>query len=201
VVAILASGTATIVSEIVTGGPGFDSNETFPTALIAFLYPFAVWRGEKRFGPALLWTFPVERRRLALARVFAGFVWLLAGLAFFVCWLLILGFLAKASPEHTVLRIPFVATIAMYLFGSAVVVGLRHPLQWIIGAAGVLFLTGTLTNVIIQPDPGRWQYIWLGAGLAALWVAASRHRERHRHSHRERDQHRDSDQHRERDRR
>lgn len=218
VAVVLGIGTVVIAGDILGGGPGFDSDETFPTALIAFLYPFAVWRSEKRFGPALLWTFPVDRRRLALAKVFAGLVWFMAALALFVLWLLALGLLAGASPEHTVARIPFVATIASYLFGSALVLGLRHPLRWLLVAAGVLFLMGILGDVISRPDDSEWRYVpgagaffsvtsrvraawlslsepaqwaigtflWIAAGFAALWAAASRHRERHRHRKRRR---------------
>ena len=215
VVGVLGIGTVLIVQEIIGGGPGFDNVDTFPTAIIAFLFPFAVWRSEKRFGPALLWTFPVDRRRLALAKVFAGLVWLMAGVAFFVTWLLVLGLLAGASSTHTIARVPFAATFAMYLFGSAVVVGLRHPLRWLAGAAGVIFLMGSLSDLVTQPNDGEWAYVpgaraffsmtlrlvaaWLalpeaqqsvlstlfmvGAGFAALWLAASRHRDRRKRSH------------------
>lgn len=215
VAGVLGIGTVMIVREIIGGGPGFDTVDTFPTALVAFLFPFAVWRSEKRFGPALLWTFPVDRRRLALAKVFAGLVWLMVGVAFFITWLLVLERLAGASPAYTIARVPFAATFAMYLFGSALVVGLRHPLRWLAGAAGVLFLMGTLSDLFAQPNDGEWAYVpgaraffsvtlrvmaaWLalpeteqsvlstlfmfGAGFAALWAAASRHRERHKRSH------------------
>lgn len=159
VAVVLAIGTVLIVGEIIGGGPGFDSNETFPTALVAFLYPFAVWRSEKRFGPAFLWTFPVDRRLLALAKVFAGFVWFMATLAFFVLWLLALGLIAGASPVNTVARIPYIATMAMYLFGSALVLGLRHPLRWLIGAAGVLSLLGTLGDAMRRSDASQWPSI------------------------------------------
>ena len=210
VAVVLGIGTVMIVGEIVGGGPGFDSDETFPTAIIAFLYPFAVWRSEKRFGPAFLWTFPVDRRRLALAKVFAGFVWLMAAVAFFATWLLALGLPAGAASAQTVARIPFIATIAMYLFGSALVLGLRHPLRWLLVLAGVFVVMGTLSDLFTQPNDGEWAYVpgassffsmanrisaaWLslpesaqsvistlfmfGAGFAALWMAASRHRDR-----------------------
>jgi hypothetical protein len=215
VAAVLGSATVLIGGEIIGGGPGFDSNETFPTALVAFLYPFAVWRNEKRFGPAFLWTFPVDRRRLALAKVFAGFVWLTAAVAFFVTWLLTLGLFAGAPLAHTIARIPFATTAAMYLFGSAVVVGLRYPLRWLIGLAGMIVLMGTLSDRVSQPNDGEWAYVpgasaffsvagrffsaWrsipepaqsllstllmFGAGFAALWIAASRHRDRRKRSH------------------
>ena len=209
---VLGAVTVMIVGEFLGGGPGFDSQETLPTALISFLFPFAVWRREPRFGPAFLWTLPVDRRQLALAKVFAGWVWLMAAMAVFTAWLLALGFLTGVSPAHTILRIPFTATALLYLFGSALVLGLRHPLRWLFGAAGVLFLMGTLGDVISRPDDSEWRYVpgaraffstvsraaetWLtipdparwaittvlclGAGLALLWAAASRHRERRR---------------------
>jgi len=158
-------------------------------------------------------SLPVDRRRLALARVFAGWVWLMAALAVFTSWLLALGLLAGASPAQTVLRIPFTATAILYFFGSALVLGLRYPLRWLLGGVGVLFLMGALSDRLHQPDDREWQYVpgaqtffstvqrameswltlpdsarwtittvlWLGAGLALLWAAASRHGERRRH--------------------
>jgi hypothetical protein len=179
VAAVLAVGTLVIGSEIARGGPGFDSAEPFPTAVIFFLYPFAVWKGERRFGAAFLWTLPVERRGLALARVFAGFVWMLAALALFAAWLSALALLAHAPPARIVLRIPFTATVACYLLGSALVVGLRHPLRWLLGGAGLLFLLATVgggEHVL----PHLPSFLWLGVGLAALLAAASRHAERRR---------------------
>lgn len=209
--AVLAVGTFAIGAEIAGGGSGFDSDETFPTALIAFLFPFALWRTEKRFGPGFLWTLPVDRRVLALAKVFAGWVWLMAALAFFGFWLLALTLLGGAPPVHHLMRIPVAATIAMYLFGSALVVGLRHPLRWLLGAAGVVLLLGGLSDALepyygvqtllgsrvlfwasedawdrwrMLPALARWAMtvvLGCGAGLAALWAAASRHRERRRY--------------------
>ncbi len=208
---VLAIGTFMIVDEILRGGPGFDSSDVFPTALISFLFPFAVWRNDKRFGPSFLWTFPVDRRRLALAKVFAGLVWLTAALAFFTIWLLTLGLIGGVGPAGTIMRIPYIATIATYLFGSAVVLGLRYPLRWLFGVAGLFFLVGGLSQLFediygVQTLLGssRLYYaaqgthdVWrnlsgpaqaaiakvvlLGAGLAALFAAASRHRERRRH--------------------
>jgi hypothetical protein len=212
VAAALAIGTILIGAEIAGGGPGFDATDTFPTAFVAFLFPFAVWRNEQRFGAALLWTFPVERRRLALAKVFAGFLWLMAGIAMFSVWLLALGLFSHATPVQTIARVPFTATVAMYLFGSALLLGLRHPLRWLLGGGGVLFLMGTLSDLLTQPNDGEWRHVpgahtffdatsrafatwstlpqaaqwsitailWWSAGLAALWAAASRHRERRR---------------------
>jgi hypothetical protein len=208
VAAVLGFGTVLIVSELVGGGPGFDSRETFPTALFSALIPFAMWRNDKPFGPAFLWTLPVDRRRLALAKVFAGWLWTMAMLGVFVLWLFMLALLAHAPALQIVLRVPVTATAATYLFASAMVLGLRHPLRWLLGAAGVFFLIGGLSEAFgsgpsafdsflsssgfvsavedavatwgVLPGLARWvitTFISLGAGLAALWAAASRHKE------------------------
>ena len=171
VFAVLAIGTAMISTEITMGEPGFDSRETFPTALISLFYPVLLWRNDKRFGPGFLWTLPVDRRRLALAKVFAGFVWLMVALAFFVTWLFVLGLAAGVTPAHTVMRLPLIATIGAYLFGSALVLGLRHPLRWSLGAIGVLLLMGVVGDVISRPDDSEWKYV---PGAEAFFAAVQR---------------------------
>ena len=198
--AFLGIGTFVILADIPGGRSGFDSTETFHTPLVAFLFPFAVWKGEARFGAAFLWTLPVERRRLALAKVFAGWVWLMAALLIVVLWMLSLG--------QIVVRIPWTSTVAAYLLGSALVVGFRQPIRWLIGGAGVLFLLGQLSEAFdsgpsaldifmdnsglmdvidnaaatwgASPALARWAittFLSLGPGLVALWAAASRHKE------------------------
>jgi hypothetical protein len=210
VAAVLGSGAVIIVHDILTGGPGFDSRDLFPTAVISFLFPFAVWRSDTRFGSSFLWTLPVERRLLAYARVLAGGVWLTAALALFVTWLLALMLLSGVSPATILTRVPIVATIGTYLLGSALVLGLRHPLRGLIGAVGVAIVVGGVSQRLeafygVQTLLGSsdlydasagvrhtWHTLsgltrfllsttlWLGAGFAALWVAASRHREHRR---------------------
>jgi hypothetical protein len=56
--------------------------------LLGALLPIAVWARDERFGPGFLWTLPVDRRRHALLKVLAGWVWLMGGVALFVLWLL-----------------------------------------------------------------------------------------------------------------
>lgn len=171
VAAVLGFGTVMIVSEIVSGGPGLDSYETLPTALFSFFYPFLVWRNDNRFGPAFLWTLPVNRRRLALAKVFAGFVWLMVALAFFGTWLLALALLADISPGRTIMRIPFIATIGAYLLGSALVLGLRHAVRWTFGTAALLFLMGMIGDIVNRPDDSEWKYV---PGAEAFFAAVQR---------------------------
>ncbi|HKR64838.1 MAG TPA: hypothetical protein VJZ00_13985 [Thermoanaerobaculia bacterium] len=198
---VLGLVTLPIVVAIVRGEAAswFDGNPSPPIAFIAFVYPFAVWRGERRFGPAFLWTLPVDRRRLALAKVFAGGVWLLAALLAMALWRLTLAFAAGATVEPA----SFTAVLTMYLFGTALVLGLRHPLRWLLGTAAVLYLGGMLgqtqgiealltssgfESAVARAD-ATWRALpWIlthvfppAVGLAALWIAASRHRESRRH--------------------
>lgn len=212
-VALVAAVVVGIVTLLVAseGGRGaelqFGSDSWLGTSVVSFLFPFAVWRREKRFGPAFLWTLPVDRRRLALAKVFAGWVWLMTAMAVVVGWLLVLTLLSEATAVGSVLwswLVRFPGATAMYLLGSALVLGLRHPLRWLLGTAGVLYLRGTLNeapglDTLLNssgffsaaedaaavwrnlPGPAQWAattFLWLGAGLAALWLAVSRHRER-----------------------
>jgi len=222
---VLGVVTLVIAIDIVHGRAAtwFDSDEWFVIGLFSFLVPFAVWRREKRFGPAFLWTLPVDRRRLALAKVFAGWVWLMAALACFVLWQLALAVLSGVADAETVPLVAFSGATAMYLLGSALVLGLRHPLRWLLGTAGAFFLLATLNEALGRAENGmarmfawsgalRWAiygpygidtllssrtfqsavenaatvwwpvtiFLWLGAGVAALWAAASRHGERRR---------------------
>ena len=202
VAVVLGIVTLRIVFDIVRADAStwFDSGEWFPISVVFFLSPFAVWRREQRFGPAFLWTLPVDRRRLALAKVFAGWVWLMAALAGFVVWQRVLAVVSGVVNARTVPLIAFVGASAAYLFGSALVLGLRHPLRWLLGTAGVFFLLGMLNEASRRGDyvdtllrcravravleaavSGTATFFWLAAGLAALWVAASRHGERRRH--------------------
>lgn len=177
----------------------FDGSEWLGFTQLSFLLPFAVWRRDSRFGPAFLWTLPVDRRRLALAKVFAGWVWLMTAQAAFMLWLFVLSLAAHVTvlPRIWQWIIPFTATTAMYLLGSALVVGVRHPVRWLLGAVGVCFLLANVYDVHgpagllsaldsaatvwrKEPDLALWAIVtslWLAAGLAALWAAVSRHRE------------------------
>jgi hypothetical protein len=192
VAVVLGIVTAVIVIDIARGTATswFDSDEWAGIGFASFLFPFAVWRGQKRFGPAFLWTLPVDRRRLALARVFSGWMWLMAAALLFVSWQRVLAFFSGVTGAQVVPLVAFIGATATYLLGSALVLGLRHPLRWLLGAVAVLFLLGffneRVDNVL---DPSTrftsalhataefWPFLALGAGLAALWAAISRHRE------------------------
>jgi hypothetical protein len=236
--------------------------------LMGALLPVAVWARDERFGPGFLWTLPVDRRRHALLKVLAGWVWLMGGVALFVLWLtavthttggralppetlqLVTVQIAAAGPiDPAALRtvrwapgpliwaVPFTAATVTYLLASAFALGSRRPVRWLIGAAVAYVLStfagqaasarlgvgwpdhapGRLLELLVEsrygldavltarleslgtrtslttgepvmvwwgvPDLGDWRIatlLWTGAGLIALWAAASRHRERRR---------------------
>lgn len=257
--------TVLVVGDVLRGGGGMDfrpEHQMLP-GMLGLLLPIAVWMGEERFGAGFLWTLPVDRRRHALARVFAGWVWLMAGVALFVLWQLGLALLMGGSflspetlrviptfpvpgavdpaalravrwtPEPLFWLVPFTAATGTYLLASALALGARHPFRWIVGIGLALLLVNaagaaahaewlalapgrildplfngpygmdalltarteslkvdvpltTGGTVIVWrglPDTGQWAaatLLWTGAGLAALWAAAFRHRERRR---------------------
>ncbi len=181
---VLGIVTLVIAVNIVRGTAAswFDSDEWIEVAVAGFLLPFAVWRSDKRFAPAFLWTLPVDRRRLALAKVFAGWVWLMTAAVLYFLWQLALATLSGVPGAEALSGVAFIGLTAAYLFGSALVLGLRHPLHWLLGMVALLFFLGLLNNGL---DLGSWRsvpilgntFLWVGAGLAALFAAASRHKE------------------------
>jgi hypothetical protein len=172
-----------------TAASWFDSNEWVPVVYVAFLFSFAAWWRERPFESAFLWTFPVDRRRFAFAKVFAGWLWLMMALAAFTLWEKVLAIAVGVRHPQTMPFIAFSGATAAYLVGSALFLGLRHPLRWFLGATGLLFLLGWPLNLIapLQARLGTLltfegsaivlTYALLAAGLIALLLAISRHKE------------------------
>jgi hypothetical protein len=235
--------------------------------LMGALMPIAVWARDERFGPGFLWTLPVDRGRHAFTKVLAGWVWLMAGVALFVLWLLVLTSASGGrvlpetlhvltsqfhpsvpldpatlrtvpwTPGPLIWAVPFTAATASYLLASALALGSRYPLRWVIGAVLAYALSSVasdaasaqlgagwladaparLLRLLVEgrygldalltarleslgatatlttgeramiwwgvPELADWRtatLLWTGAGLLALWAAASRHRERRR---------------------
>jgi hypothetical protein len=262
---VLATLLATI--EVMEAGAaiGFHPEQRALPGLLGVLLPIGVWMGEERFGPGALWTFPVDRRRHALVKVFAGWVWLMVAVGLLLLWLLAVALcsggnvlaeetrrvlpsfsaaaahsvdptavqLVRWTPEPLLWLVPFTAATGSYLLASALALGTRQPLRWIAGCllgcvllvalaeaanadrliggvdrlveglldgpygvdalltarteslqvAATLTTGETLVVWSTLPDLGQWAratLLWTGAGLLAVWAAASRHRERRR---------------------
>jgi len=148
------------------------------TSVLGLLLPIGVWMGEDRFGAGFLWTLPVERRWHALARVGAGWAFLMAIIAAFVGWQALAtlltggGFLAERtlqllagdpsagpvtadalrsvrwSPEPLLWLAPFTGATGTYLLASAVALGVRRPARRFAALAATLFLLGALADVV-----------------------------------------------------
>ena len=262
---VLVAAAALLWTELLAHGRviAFHPEQVLIPGPVALLLPVLVWRNEDRYGDGFLWTLPVDRRQHAVAKVCAGWVWLMGGVVLFVLWLVALSLLSggrllaeetrgfleatpfpapgtidpnaigtvRWTPRPLLWLVPFTAATAMYLLASAVMLGPRRPLRWVLGTVlGFFLLVGlaeatssrwlldapnrylrpifigpygldtvltarteflkvgtTLASgesVIVWrglPNLREWALatlLWTGAGLLALWTAASRHRDR-----------------------
>lgn len=140
--------------------------------MLGLVLPIGIWMGEERIGSGFLWTLPVDRRWHAVAKVFAGWVWLMGAVTLFVLCLLALTLLSGGNmlaeeslrlissfsfpaggtldagvvqtvqwiPEPILWLVPFTAATGTYLLASAMALGVRHPLRWIVGTVLALYL-------------------------------------------------------------
>ena len=169
--ALTALATVLIAMEVIRTGESIafhPEHQMLPGAL-GLLLPILVWKDHDRFGSGFLWSLPVDRRRHVLARVAAGWVWLMAGLAIFTLWLLGVSLFSGAtllavetlrvlpspafpgavapdtlrsvtwSPNPLLWLVPFTAATGTYLLASALALAVRHPLRWIAAAVFALF--------------------------------------------------------------
>jgi len=121
--------------------------------------------------------------RRALVRVFAGWVWLMGGVALFVLWSLALTLLSggnilaeetlrvrtldpavvetvRWTPQPLLWLAPFTSATATYLLASALGLATRHPLRWIVGSVigfSIVSGVGEAANTV-----------WLGSVLVLL---------------------------------
>lgn len=172
--ALVALATLLITTEVMGTGEviEFHPEHQVLFGMLGLLLPIGVWMGEDRFGAGFLWTLPVDRRRHALAKVFAGWVWLMGAVALLGLWLLVLALFSGGNvfaeetrrvlpsfsfaatgpfdpsavqdvlwtPEPLLWLVPFTAATGTYLFASALAIGARHPLRWIVGTVFGFFL-------------------------------------------------------------
>jgi hypothetical protein len=186
---------------------------TWLPGIMGALLPMAVWGKDERFGPGFLWTLPVDRRRQAFTKIAAGWIWLMAGVVVFLSWLFIMvgltgehvlpqtiNLVVSGGPPigpvdpATVRRVhwnpgplmglvAFSGATACYLLGSALMLGTRHPLRWVLGAAMLFALTAVIGEPLgtqfgmrwLAGAPGRLTELLVGSryGLDALLTARS----------------------------
>lgn len=142
------------------GGPGVAAG------LAAFLFPVAVWKGEKRFGFSTLWTLPLDHARHALLKVAAGWMWVMGLTTAFLLSMILAALISGGSVGVETTRlvldasapsgmrtvewstpwwqwlVPFCAASTTYLLGSALVLATDHPWRWILGAILVVWFAG-----------------------------------------------------------
>jgi hypothetical protein len=150
--------------------PGIHAEPIELPGIAGALFPLFVWAREERFGPGFFRTLPVDHGRHVLARIVAGWLWLMVGVALFSLAVVVITLVAGGSlapvetihvldaplasagpvdaamlrretwaPGLTIWAVPFTAATAGYALVSAVVIGLRYPVRWAVGAA-VLFV-------------------------------------------------------------
>ena len=177
--ALAALATLLITSDILIGGQaiGFYPELSMLPGMVGLLLPIGVWKGEKRFGAGFLWTLPVDRRRHALTKVFAGWVWLMAVVALFVLWQFTLALLSGGNiiGEET-LRVltssfPAPGPIDISTAAMRTVRWTPEPLLWLVpftGATGSYLLASAVA--LGTRHPLRWI---AGAALGILLVDAA----------------------------
>jgi hypothetical protein len=146
-------------------------------ALGVFL-PLLVWKGERPFGDSHLWRLPADHRGQALAKVGAGWLWLMLLVGVGLSWMVLV--VASSGGELGVEQLrrvivdpaaaaagevsafdsvqwttawwqwltPFAAATVAYLAASALLLGTRHLLWWI----GGLWLGGLLVGGAAEAD-------------------------------------------------
>lgn len=177
VVALLAVAAAAAIAARVGAS---EINEGQPAGmpffvLVGLLCPFIFWKGEKLHRGAYIWTLPVDHRLHALAKLSAGWMWLMLSIAGFLGWLLAVTVLSGGTvgtqdtrlmlpagwDEEPISRaaltevpwttpwqwiVPFTAGTIAYLFGGAFVLGLKHPLRWGAGLLLTFFASVALSE-------------------------------------------------------
>ncbi|MFL5529310.1 MAG: hypothetical protein ACJ791_08080 [Gemmatimonadaceae bacterium] len=159
------------------GGVEFAPELSLIPAFVGILLPIGVWQSEKRFGPGFFWTLPVDRVRHALAKVFAGWIWLMIAVAGFVLWLLILALITKGniSGDEVVRLLPTSDHPRGTLDPSTLrtIRWVPNPTLWLVPFTAA---TGTYVLASAIAVGLRYPFRWIiGAVAGAFLVAAVGH--------------------------
>lgn len=185
--AVLALATLFITIESLKTGEviAFHPEHPMLPGIVGLLFPILVWRGEERFGTSFLWTLPVDRWRHALAKVFAGWAWLIGGIALFILWSLAVTLLSGGNllADETLRVLRSLSSLASPTLDPEAVETVRwtpEPLFWLapFTSATAMYLLASALGLATR-HPLRWivgsvigLYIIYGVGDAAnaRWV-------------------------------
>ena len=179
--ALFALGTILILVNRPADPVSFDLNyfNLSVMASIGFAIPLFLWRGlESPFRAGFPWTFPVERAQHALARVGAGWAWLMIAVAVFILWQVVNTLLsggALAGAETWLLAAP-AGTVEDRMDPATMTSVVWSQPGWMfvvpfVGTTGVYLLTSAL--FLTTRYPGRWI---VGTVLGTLVLSLFTHR-------------------------
>lgn len=145
---------------------------------LGLLIATAIWFGDERTGSGFLWTLPVDRRSHALARVFAGWVWLMGVVMLSVLWLLAVSVFTGGSVmgDESLRLISSPARALSFRAGDALDAAAVQSVRWtphpvlclvpFAAATGVYLIASAMALGMRQPV--RWVG---GIALAVYFVA------------------------------
>ena len=145
---------------------------------LGLLVATGIWFGDERIGSGFLWTLPVDRRSHALARVFAGWVWLMGVVMLAMLWLLAVSVFTGGSvmAEESIRLISPPERAFSFPAGDTLDAGAVQTVQWtptpilwlvpFAAATGVYLIASAMALGMRQPV--RWA---AGIALAVYLVA------------------------------
>ncbi|HEV7588019.1 MAG TPA: hypothetical protein VGO40_07785 [Longimicrobium sp.] len=128
-----------------TGDLPLSPAEGIAAAMMAFLIPMGVWKGEDPARRGYHHAMPVGHGEHAVARAAAGLAWTLAGGAAFFGWMGLLSLTTGGRVEQVEAwqwAAPFAGATVLYLLGSALTLATSRPWRWLgFSAVGYFFLS------------------------------------------------------------
>jgi hypothetical protein len=145
---------------------------------LGLLVATGIWFGDERLGSGFLWTLPVDRRSHALARVFAGWVWLTVFVTLAMLWLLAISVFTGGGvmSEESLRLISSPARALSFSAGDRLDAGAVQTVQWT--PTRVLWLvpfaaaTGVYLIACAMALGMRHPVRWAGAIVLAVYLVA-----------------------------
>lgn len=185
--AMMAGAALTLICVLILSMAWRENDQLFfqpelllPTLGVAPLLPFALWKGDRPFGHAPLWTLPVRHQQAAIAKVLAGAAWLMVAMLVVCAAFSIVALLSGGGLGVTRTRLlagdtgdvaaavkvvwhmpgwmwltPFVGVLTLYFASSAALLGLRHPIVTLGATVFAAFLLGTVIENFVADGPVR----------------------------------------------